>query len=280
VTILPPVTVDGVACSAFSLAPGQGVTAEVQIEADDTPTLRRLKVVIDPKAMAAALPEGVEAPKLPDAPITVLDIQADPWDSSPSFATDEFTFAAPEGAQKVDTLTPEPPAGPDKTADEPAEPSLVGEKPAAFETKLLDETDFKLADLVGKKIIVLDFWATWCHFCVEALPIVNGVVKEFKDQDVVLYAIDKGDAPDKIKAFLKEKGWDLQVALDQDEKIAGLYKVTGIPVTFIIGRDGRIQVHHLGLLPDLKDRLTNELKRLIAGEDLTTERSAPATGGG
>jgi len=125
-----------------------------------------------------------------------------------------------------------------------------------------------LAAMEGRNIVVLDFWATWCPPCRKALPILAEVTAGYADKDVVFYAVNISEEKDKINAFLAKEKFKCNVALDKDAAVAKLYNVDGIPQSVIIGKDGLVQVVHVGLVADLKDKLKKELEDLIAGKSL------------
>ncbi len=152
-------------------------------------------------------------------------------------------------------------------AQEAGHPSLGKDAPV-FKLDLLDGGTCDLSALKGKKIIVLDFWATWCPPCRKALPILAEVTAGYADKDVVFYAVNISEEKDKINAFLAKEKIKCNVALDKDAAVAKLYNVDGIPQSVIIGKDGLVQVVHVGLVADLKDKLKKELEDLIAGKSL------------
>jgi thiol-disulfide isomerase/thioredoxin len=121
---------------------------------------------------------------------------------------------------------------------------------------------------------MLDFWATWCGPCVKAMPDVDGVAKKFKDQGLVFYAVNCGEDIETIKAFLAQAQLDPTVAVDTKDEIGPLYKVEGIPQTVLIGKDGKVQVVHVGFSPDLGKTLTKNIEDLLAGKDLAKEAQA------
>ncbi len=144
--------------------------------------------------------------------------------------------------------------------------ALVGEDAPDFEVALLDGSTFKLSELKGKKTVILDFWATWCGPCVQALPILRATASAYADRDVLLVALNQGEDAETINSFLKKKEWDdLRVALDTEGRVAGQYMVSGIPQTVIVGKDGKVRKVHVGFSPDLKETLAKELDE-VTGE--------------
>jgi thiol-disulfide isomerase/thioredoxin len=154
------------------------------------------------------------------------------------------------------------------SAGEEKGPELLGKAAPDFELDLLAGGKVKLSDLKDKKIVVLDFWATWCPPCRKALPILAEVTAGLKDKDVAFYAVNLREDAEKIKKFLEAQKIECGVALDKDAKTAAAYGVKGIPQSVIVGKDGTVQAIHVGFSPDLKERLSKELQTLIDGKKL------------
>lgn len=143
--------------------------------------------------------------------------------------------------------------------------SLIGEAAPEFRLERLEGDPFKLSESRGKEVVVLDFWATWCGPCIAALPEVMAAVDEFEGQGVRLIGVNQQEAPGKISQFLEAKGWDLDVVLDADRQnpVSKQFGVTGIPTTFVIGKDGKVLMMHSGFSPSLKGDLINDIKRAL-----------------
>ena len=120
----------------------------------------------------------------------------------------------------------------------------------AFALKDTTGKTWRLSDLAGK-VVVLNYWATWCGPCVAEFPHYQKLVQEYAtSQDVIFLAISTDDDPEIVKPWLKEKGYDFTVLHDQGSSID--YKVTGIPVTFMIAPDGKIAYRTVGFNGEAK----------------------------
>jgi cytochrome c biogenesis protein CcmG/thiol:disulfide interchange protein DsbE len=93
-----------------------------------------------------------------------------------------------------------------------------------------------LADLKGK-IVVLDFWATWCGPCIASIPKNNALAEKYKD-DVVFIGVCHPRGAEKMKQTVEDKGIEYPVAVDTGGKAAEAYQVNGFPDYYIIDRDG------------------------------------------
>lgn len=149
----------------------------------------------------------------------------------------------------------------------PVRPQLLANGAAApdFTVNDKDGKPVKLSDYRGK-VVVLDFWATWCGPCMQSLPHTTDVAKKYADKNVVVLAVNVWDAQDKFDAWLpKHPEYSaLTFAIDptkeQGKDIATtLYHVSGIPTQYVIGKDGKIVKSFVGFGGPTAD-LENALK--------------------
>ena len=142
-----------------------------------------------------------------------------------------------------------------RPAEAPVTPIAHGAVAPDFVMKDLAGKEVRLADHAGK-VIVLDFWATWCGPCKAALPHVQQVAKQFADQGVVVIASCTNDGRAAFEEWVKEHGAaypDIVFACDGKERSPErasrtLYGVGGIPHQFVIGRDGKIASSVIGYM--------------------------------
>ncbi len=147
----------------------------------------------------------------------------------------------------------------------------VGDIAPPFSLEAILQAPVKAANInenLKGKIVVLEFWATWCGPCREAIPHVNGLVDEFKDKPVrFIYISDEEEW--KVKNFLKIypiMGW---IGLDTDSSMFKTYGFKTIPQTVVIDRNGRIAAI---TLPRLLD--SELIRKLLKGESLTLEEAS------
>ena len=123
-------------------------------------------------------------------------------------------------------------------------PSFVGKRAADFTLKDLNGERVTLADLRGK-VVVLDFWATWCPPCRHELPSINKLAGDFKEKNVVFLGInDEGSGT--VKGFNKKYNYTFTTLEDAGGKVHRAYLATAIPNVFVIGKDGTIVRHFIG----------------------------------
>jgi len=114
---------------------------------------------------------------------------------------------------------------------------LAGAAPA-FTLTNLEGKSISLADFRGK-VVVLDFWATWCPPCKREIPDFIDLQKEYGSRGVQIVGIAL-DEPEKVRAFAQQNGMNYPVLLGSDEVTMRYGGIEGIPTTFIIDKSGRI----------------------------------------
>ncbi|WP_276803350.1 peroxiredoxin family protein [Odoribacter laneus] len=109
-----------------------------------------------------------------------------------------------------------------------------------FEVKMFDGQTVQMKDLRGK-VVLLNFWATWCPDCIRELARVQtGIIDRFQGKDFVFLPISRQDSYEKIKAFREKRGHTFPMGMDPDRKIYAQFATAIIPRNFIIDRDGKI----------------------------------------
>jgi peroxiredoxin len=156
--------------------------------------------------------------------------------------------------------------GSDGSGDTGTESPLVGKPAPDFSLDLVGGKKFHLADSKGRDVVILDFWATWCGPCVQAMPQVERAAGEFKDQNVRLIAVNLQETAEQITAMLERQKLHLTVALDRDGVVADNYKAAAIPQTVIIDRDGNVARLFVGGGPHFEDQLKEAIKAVLSGD--------------
>ncbi|HTL60669.1 MAG TPA: TlpA disulfide reductase family protein [Nitrospira sp.] len=106
-----------------------------------------------------------------------------------------------------------------------------------FNLKALDGASVSSQELAGK-VVVLNFWATWCGPCKEEMPSLARLQSQFDPEQVRIVTVTTDLYPQGIKQFLDHLGIDLPVLFDEDQEVSRLFTVRGLPTTVVIGRDG------------------------------------------
>jgi thiol-disulfide isomerase/thioredoxin len=153
------------------------------------------------------------------------------------------------------------------------QPSLVGKLASSFTLKDLNDKQVSLSDFKGK-VVLLDFWATWCSPCRQAIPHLEALHQRYKNQGLVVIGINHERDHDKVKAFAKEQ-MSYTVLLDADEQF-DKYDIRGIPAAFYIDREGKIRYRDVGYGPGKEMEIEKKVKELLAvKEDVAAELKLP-----
>lgn len=195
--------------------------------------------------------------------LRILDVEIDK-------PIDPATFKPANDFEKVEDFGATPPDEMED-AEEDEVTSLLGGPAPAISGTLLDGGDFKLEALKGR-IVVIDFWATWCPPCVASIPSIQKMSEKYADQPVTVIGINQDQGKTKVvQEFMRKKKITFAQVMDRGE-IGNAYHITGIPTTLIIDKDGSVQYVHVGGSATIGDELGEKVDRLLKGEKL----AAPA----
>lgn len=137
----------------------------------------------------------------------------------------------------------------------------------ALALKDLQGTARSLKEWRGK-VLVVHFWATWCEPCVAEMPTLMRLKDELRDEPFEVVAVNLGEADTRIQSFYSKLGLDFVTLLDRDGDAKKKWKVGGVPMSFVVGADGRARYRYFGEIDwtsaDVLAKfsaLTNEAKR-------------------
>jgi thiol-disulfide isomerase/thioredoxin len=117
--------------------------------------------------------------------------------------------------------------------------------PPPFRGSTLDARQVSTAELRGK-VVVLNFWASWCLECRPEMPMLGRLQREFSSRGLAIIGVNAREGKDAVGRYARELGLTFPLVLDPDGKISALYGVIGLPTTFVIGRDGRAVAFAIG----------------------------------
>ena len=129
-----------------------------------------------------------------------------------------------------------------------------------FEMALFDGGNFRLSEHRGK-VIVINFFASWCVSCGEETPLIEKAAHEYSPQSVMFLAIAVDDTEKKAKAFMQKMGLTIPAGLDKTGKIKDAYGLYGMPTTFFIDKSGKISYLHAGVVTE--ELLKHEINKLL-----------------
>ncbi len=146
--------------------------------------------------------------------------------------------------------------------DQIVELSAGGEVAAPFTMSLVGGGEFSSEELQGR-VVMLDFWASWCPPCRDEAPALGQVYREYRDRGVEFVGINLWDNTGDAELFLQQQGHEYPNGFDDGGKIAISYGVRGIPEKFFLSAEGRIVRKFSG--PVGADRLRQILDSLLEG---------------
>ncbi len=139
-----------------------------------------------------------------------------------------------------------------------------GQQAPEIELKDLSGKSVKLSSFRGK-VVLVDFWASWCGPCRESLPVLERLAKTYQDKGLVVLGVNIDDSADAAQAFLKKNNLNVSfpVVNDKDKKVAARYAPPTMPSSYIVDRQGRVHRVHAGFRAADAAKLEAELKTLL-----------------
>lgn len=117
-----------------------------------------------------------------------------------------------------------------------------------FEVPTLEGERFRLSEHVGREVLILNFFATWCGPCREEMPELDRLARSLEGRPFRLLAIDVQEKPGVVADFIRELGVRLPVATDESGEVAKRFGVESFPTTVLVGADARIQFYQMGAI--------------------------------
>jgi peroxiredoxin len=132
----------------------------------------------------------------------------------------------------------------------------------SFTVKDMNGADVRLADYKGK-VILINFWATWCAPCKVEIPAFIELYDRYKDKGLVILGISGDDDAPTLRSFAAEMkiNYPMLVGRDQEQLLDAYGPLYGYPTSYIVGRDGAICGRHIG--PATKEQFEREIKALL-----------------
>jgi len=144
--------------------------------------------------------------------------------------------------------------------------AVGAEKATDFALEDMDGETVYLSDFLGKKVVLINFWATWCKPCHVELPVLEKLWKKYCDRGLVVLAVN-ADGPSglsKVRAEIQRMGLTFPVLLDRETKVLSVYNPRKqLPSTFLIGTDGRIRFTRDGFSTGDEQLIEKEIVKLL-----------------
>ena len=135
---------------------------------------------------------------------------------------------------------------------------------------------FNLTDLDGKtqslsqyrgKIVLVNFWATWCKPCTTEMPAMQASFDKLRDKGFVVLAVNELEDDAKVREHIKQYGHTFPVLMDRDNKVANQFGVFGLPVSVFIDQEGRVQEYIKGGLLT-EDKIYQTVQRIQGNKSM------------
>ena len=138
----------------------------------------------------------------------------------------------------------------------------IGEPAPSFTIESLtsDET-VSLDDFKGK-VVILDFWASWCGPCLVAMPKLSALSEALPKEKAALVAVSVDTNPRRALRFMKRMGATYDSLIDPSGEVAAMYNLPGMPTTFVIDQDGKVAAQLVGFKPGDEAELEREVASL------------------
>ncbi len=114
-----------------------------------------------------------------------------------------------------------------------------------FTAEVNDGSSFLLSEQSGK-VVLLNFWATWCGPCVAEMPAFERLYQDYDKEDVAILAINCMEEKSTVDQFVADSEYTFPIAYDEAGEISQKYPTNGIPYTLIIGKDGSVKKTYIG----------------------------------
>ena len=141
---------------------------------------------------------------------------------------------------------------------------VVGAPALAYGAITLQGDSVSLASLEGK-VVLLNFWATWCAPCRHETPYLQALYEERRAEglEIVGVSMDTGDAKDQVEEFVEEYGVTYSILLDPQMRGMDVYRVLGLPATFLIDREGVLRWIRFGPVGETDQDFLSALEAVL-----------------
>jgi thiol-disulfide isomerase/thioredoxin len=138
-----------------------------------------------------------------------------------------------------------------------------------FRAKTLAGESFNNESVKGR-VVLLEFWTTWCSYCRDEEALVEKIDKEFAGKGLLVLAIDVAESKKTVKKYLEQHPRACRIVLTEDTNLAAMYQATAYPIYVVIDRDGNIAGEQRGAAGE------RGLRRLLARAGVEAEENADA----
>jgi cytochrome c biogenesis protein CcmG/thiol:disulfide interchange protein DsbE len=133
----------------------------------------------------------------------------------------------------------------------------------AVQLRLADGTTVQPATYTGK-VLLVDFWASWCVPCKTAFPALDALYRQYRDQGLQVVAVNLDERQKDADTFLAAHPHVMPIAFDPKGESAQAFALRGMPSSVLIDRSGNIRFTHMGYSTNVLDRYRDEIRLLLA----------------
>jgi peroxiredoxin len=140
----------------------------------------------------------------------------------------------------------------------------VNARSPAFARETMGDGVVRTQDFIGRQVLLLDFWSVFCQSCLEEIPFLLELYRDYHDQGLEIVSINTDFFPKaRIISFMEKTGIDLPFPLvfDRDQSLSKLFQVDALPVTVLIDSSGWIRMVHLGYRPSDKKLIESRVRK-------------------
>lgn len=137
---------------------------------------------------------------------------------------------------------------------------------ADFSLETLDGNTVALSDYVGKNVVLVDFWATWCEPCLAAMPHFNDLYSKYKNDGFMLLSVsvDGPESVAEVRSYVHRQGLTFPVLLDQESRAISLYNSKGgVPFSVLFAKDGTVLHKRDKIMPGDEEAIDKEIAKAL-----------------
>jgi thiol-disulfide isomerase/thioredoxin len=144
--------------------------------------------------------------------------------------------------------------------------ALVSFASSAIEISSLAGSPVKTDAELNGKVVIVDFWASWCGPCRKSFPFLNQLQQKHQADGLVVLAVNEDEERSDAEAFLKQYPANFAVLFDKEGQLASQYQIPGMPTTVVIDRNGKIRYSHSGFFESKTAAFEQEIQQLLQEE--------------
>jgi len=131
-----------------------------------------------------------------------------------------------------------------------------------FALRATSGKNLRLSEYRGR-VVMINFWATWCGPCRQELPLLNAIYERYRDAGLVVLAVNVEEDVERARKMAQGLGLTLPVLFDSVQHVSRLYDPSAMPATVLIDRGGRVRFVHLGYRPGYEAKYERELREML-----------------